>query len=44
VTENETSGHGAGGQGTAAAPEAAPAEARRRHADVSLDITEAEHR
>ena len=25
-------------------PEAAPAEARRRHADLSLDITEADHR
>jgi DNA ligase (NAD+) len=49
VTENETSGHEADGheadgQGTAAAPEAAPADARRRHADVSLDITEADHR
>ena len=27
-----------------AAPDAAPAEARRRHADLSLDITEADHR
>jgi len=26
------------------APEAAPADARRRHADLSLDITEADHR
>ena len=39
MTENETSG-----PGTAAAPEAAPADARRRHADLSLDITEADHR
>jgi DNA ligase (NAD+) len=39
VTENETSG-----PGTAAEPEAAPADARRRHADLSLDITEADHR
>jgi DNA ligase (NAD+) len=44
VTENETSGHEADGRGTVAEPEAAPAEARRRHADVSLDITEADHR
>jgi DNA ligase (NAD+) len=49
VTENETNGHEAGGheaggQGTAAEPEAAPADARRRHADLSLDITEADHR
>jgi DNA ligase (NAD+) len=28
----------------AQAPEAAPADARRRHADLSLDITEADHR
>jgi len=28
----------------AAAPEAAPPEARRRHADLSLEITEADHR
>ena len=27
-----------------AAPDAAPADARRRHADLSLDITEADHR
>src|SRR6202161_1275405 len=32
------------GDDLAAAPEAAPADARRRHADVSLDITEADHR
>jgi len=30
--------------GTSGAPEAAPAEARRRHADLSLEITEADHR
>jgi DNA ligase (NAD+) len=35
VSEHETG---------AAEPEAAPAEARRRHADLSLDITEADHR
>jgi DNA ligase (NAD+) len=34
----------AGGQGTGPEPEAAPADARRRHADLSLDITEADHR
>ena len=28
----------------AEAPEAAPADARRRHASLSLDITEADHR
>jgi len=33
-----------GGDGTGGAPEAAPAEARRRHADLSLEITEADHR
>ena len=41
--ENETSGPGPG-EVPAEAPEAAPAEARRRHADLSLDITEADHR
>jgi DNA ligase (NAD+) len=39
VSENETGGPGAGRD-----PEAAPADARRRHADLSLDITEADHR
>jgi len=34
----------AGGQGTGPEPEAAPADARRRHADLSLEITEADHR
>jgi DNA ligase (NAD+) len=33
-----------GGQNQDAAPEAAPADARRRHADLSLEITEADHR
>jgi DNA ligase (NAD+) len=32
------------GDNSAAAPEVAPADARRRHADLSLDITEADHR
>ena len=41
--ENETGGPGPG-EAPAEAPEAAPAEARRRHADLSLDITEADHR
>ena len=31
-------------QGGGPEPEAAPADARRRHADLSLDITEADHR
>ena len=35
VSENDTGG---------SEPEAAPAEARRRHADLSLEITEADHR
>ena len=34
----------AGSQGGGAEPEAAPADARRRHADLSLEITEADHR
>ncbi|HYB48873.1 MAG TPA: hypothetical protein VED20_16225, partial [Streptosporangiaceae bacterium] len=42
------SDHDAGQPGrsehAAAAPEAAPPQARRRHADLSLDITEADHR
>ncbi len=41
--ENETGGPGPG-EAQAEAPEAAPAQARRRHADLSLDITEADHR
>ncbi len=41
--ENETGGPGPG-EAPAEAPEAAPAQARRRHADLSLDITEADHR
>src|SRR3984893_325713 len=51
MSENETDGptaggHGAGerGPGPGEAPQEAPAEARRRHADLSLDITEADHR
>jgi DNA ligase (NAD+) len=32
------------GDNAEAAPEAAPADARRRHADLSLEITEADHR
>ena len=43
MSENETGGPGPG-EAPAEAPEAAPAEARRRHADLSLDITEADHR
>ncbi len=39
MSQNETGGPGAGPE-----PEAAPADARRRHADLSLDITEADHR
>ncbi|MGO8893157.1 MAG: NAD-dependent DNA ligase LigA [Streptosporangiaceae bacterium] len=35
MSENDTSGR---------EPEAAPADARRRHADLSLEITEADHR
>ena len=41
--ENETGGPEPG-EAPAEAPEAAPAQARRRHADLSLDITEADHR
>jgi DNA ligase (NAD+) len=46
VSENETGGPETGGHqaGAAAAPQAAPDAARRRHADLSLDITEADHR
>jgi DNA ligase (NAD+) len=49
VSENNEEAHGglagsAGGPGAGAEPEAAPADARRRHADLSLDITEADHR
>jgi DNA ligase (NAD+) len=43
VSENDASTPG-GSQSADAAPEAAPADARRRHADLSLDITEADHR
>ena len=48
VSENDEAQDGlagpAGGQGAGAEPEAAPADARRRHADLSLEITEADHR
>ena len=46
MSENDEDARGrAGGrQGTGPEPEAAPADARRRHADLSLDITEADHR
>jgi DNA ligase (NAD+) len=49
VSENDEEAHGglagsAGGAGAGAEPEAAPADARRRHADLSLEITEADHR
>ena len=37
--ESDTSGPGSGGE-----PQEAPAAARRRHADLSLEITEADHR
>ncbi len=39
MSEDSAGGHGAGAE-----PEAASAEARRRHADLSLEITEADHR
>ena len=41
MSEND---EGQDGQSTDAAPQAAPADARRRHADLSLEITEADHR
>jgi DNA ligase (NAD+) len=49
VSENDEEAHGglagsAAGQRAGAEPEAAPADARRRHADLSLEITEADHR
>ena len=44
MSESDTGGQGAGGQGSGAEPQEAPAEARRRHADLSLEITEADHR
>ena len=49
MSENDEEAHGglagsAGGPGAGAEPEAAPADARRRHADLSLEITEADHR
>jgi DNA ligase (NAD+) len=50
VSENDTDGPGSGGGTGSGEPgpegelQAAPADARRRHADLSLDITEADHR
>ena len=48
MSENDEAQEGGAGptdgQGAGPEPEAAPAEARRRHADLSLDITEADHR
>ncbi len=48
MSENDEAQDGqagpASGQGAGAEPEAAPSEARRRHADLSLEITEADHR
>jgi len=48
VSENDEAQDGqagpASGPGAAPEPEAAPSEARRRHADLSLEITEADHR
>jgi len=41
VSENDT---GRDEQGPAEEPKEAPADARRRHADLSLEITEADHR
>jgi DNA ligase (NAD+) len=43
VNDNDAEVPGAN-QSAGAAPEAAPAGARRRHADLSLEITEADHR
>ena len=39
MSESDTSGQGSGRE-----PQEAPADARRRHADLSLEITEADHR
>ena len=44
MSESDTGGQGSDGQGSGAEPQEAPAEARRRHADLSLEITEADHR
>jgi len=41
---SEAGAGGFQGDGSGGAPDAAPAEARRRHADLSLEITEADHR
>ncbi len=44
MSESDTGGQGSDGQGSGAEPQEAPADARRRHADLSLEITEADHR
>ena len=44
MSESDTGGRGSDGQGSGAEPQEAPADARRRHADLSLEITEADHR
>ena len=48
MSENDEAPDGlagpSGGRETGPEPEAAPADARRRHADLSLEITEADHR
>jgi DNA ligase (NAD+) len=44
VSENDGGGDLAEGPGAGQEPEAAPTDAKRRHADLSLDITEADHR
>ena len=44
MSEYDGGGDLAEGPGAGPEPEAAPVEARRRHADLSLDITEADHR
>jgi DNA ligase (NAD+) len=44
VSENDGGGDLAEGPGAGQEPEAAPTDARRRHADLSLEIIEADHR
>ena len=44
MSENDDGGDLAEGPGAGQEPEAAPTDARRRHADLSLEITEADHR
>jgi DNA ligase (NAD+) len=43
LSDTDAAGPGRG-ENADAAPDAAPADARRRHADLSLEITEADHR